>query len=266
MNGELRLRTRRSNFKNSVDYETMDKDKIPIKKVNLKEILSRVRSLGDPKRARDLQRFFKTGPGEYGEGDVFLGLHVPEIRKLAKEYQALSLSIIIQLLHSPVHEIRLMALLIMVRAYQKGDTALKERIYQTYLQNTRVINSWDLVDLSADHIVGAHLSRVSYDPLQALTSSDLIWERRIAVIATFPLIKKGEFSKTLTIAQMLLQDPEDLIHKAVGWMLREVGKRNQKTEESFLKAHYKTMPRTMLRYAIEKFPENLRKRYLKGKI
>ena len=225
-----------------------------------------MQSLGDPKRAKDLQRFFKTGPGEYGEGDVFLGLQVPEIRKLAKEYQALSLFTVVQLLHSPVHEIRLMALLIMVRAYQKGDAALKERTYRTYLKNTRFINSWDLVDLSAEHIIGGHLSYLSHDPLKTLAVSNLIWERRIAIMATFHLIKKGEFSKTLPIAELLLQDPEDLIHKAVGWMLREVGKRDQKIEESFLKAHYKTMPRTMLRYAIEKFPENLRQRYLNGEI
>ena len=220
----------------------------------------------DPQRALLLQRFFKTGPGEYGEGDVFLGFQVPEIRKLAKEYQALSLSTVVQVLHSPIHEARLLALLIMVRAYPKGDVALKERIYRTYLKNTRFINSWDLVDLSAEHIIGAHLTYLSRDPLKALSLSNLIWERRIAVMATFHLIKKGKFSETLQIAQMLLQDPEDLIHKAVGWMLREVGKRDQRIEESFLKAHYKTMPRTMLRYAIEKFPENLRQRYLKGKI
>jgi 3-methyladenine DNA glycosylase AlkD len=244
----------------------MDKDKIPIKKVNLKEILSRVRSLGDPKRAKDLQRYFKTGPGQYGEGDIFIGLQVPEIRRLTKEFQTFPLSTTVQLLRSPVHEIRLLALLILVRAYRQGDASLKEEIYTVYLQNTRHINSWDLVDLSADHIVGAHLTCLGHDPLETLAISDLIWERRIAIMATFHLIKKGEFSKTLTIAKLLLQDPEDLIHKAVGWMLREVGKRNQKIEESFLKAHYKTMPRTMLRYAIEKFSENLRQRYLKGKI
>jgi len=244
----------------------MNKSKNLIKKPNLQEILSKLKMQADPQRALLLQRFFKTGPGEYGEGDVFLGLQVPEIRELAKEYQALSLSTVVQLLHSPIHEARLLALLIMVRAYPKGDAALKERIYRTYLKNTRFINSWDLVDLSADHIIGAHLSYLSHNPLKALAVSDLIWERRIAVMATFHLIKKGEFSETLRIAQMLLQDPEDLIHKAVGWMLREVGKRDQRIEESFLKAHYKTMPRTMLRYAIEKFPENLRQRYLKGKI
>jgi len=233
----------------------MNKSKNLIKKLNLQEILSKLKMLGDPQRALMLQRFFKTGPGEYGEGDVFLGLRVPEIRKLAKEFQALPLHAVIQLLHSPIHEARLLALLIMVRAYQKGDAALNERIYRTYLKNTRFINSWDLVDLSAEPIIGAHLTYLSRDPLKALAISDLIWERRIAILATFRLLKKGEFSETLRIAQMLLQDTEDLIHKAVGWMLREVGKRDQKIEESFLKVHYKTMPRTMLRYAIEKFSE-----------
>ncbi|MGA3084815.1 MAG: DNA alkylation repair protein [Thermodesulfobacteriota bacterium] len=240
--------------------------KTPIKKTTSQEILSKIQTLGDPQRAKGLQRFFKTGPGEYGEGDVFLGLQVPEIRKLAKEYQALPLQAVIQLIHSPIHEARLLALLIMVRAYQKGDPALKERIYRAYLNNTRFINSWDLVDLSAEHIIGAHLSYSRRDPLKTLAVSDLIWDRRIAIMATFHFIKKGEFLDTMILAEMLLQDPEDLIHKAVGWMLREIGKRDQKIEESFLKTHYKTMPRTMLRYAIKKFPEDLRQRYLKGKI
>jgi 3-methyladenine DNA glycosylase AlkD len=230
----------------------------------VQQILSRMKGLGDAQRARDLQRFFKTGPGEYGEGDVFAGLRVPEIRKLAKEYQSVSLSTAVHLLHSPIHEARLLVLLIMVRAFRQGDALLREKIYRVYLQNTRFINSWDLVDLSADHIVGAHLMFLSRDPLRSLAVSNLIWERRIAIMATFHFIKKGEFSETLQIAQLLLKDKEDLIHKAVGWMLRELGKRDQKTEESFLKVNYKTMPRTMLRYAIEKFPEELRQGYLKG--
>ena len=233
-------------------------------KITVQEILSRMKDLGDPQRARDLQWFFKTGPGEYGEGDVFVGLRVPEIRKLAKEYQSVPLSTAVRLLHSPIHEARLLALLIMVRAYQQGDALLKEQIYHIYLQNTRFINNWDLVDLSADRIVGAHLGALSHDPLQMLAKSDLIWDRRIAIMATFHFIKKGEFSETLQVARLLLKDKEDLIHKAVGWMLREIGKRDQKTEETFLKVHYKTMPRTMLRYAIEKFPEDLRQGYLKG--
>jgi 3-methyladenine DNA glycosylase AlkD len=235
-------------------------------KIAVQNILLRIQDRGDPKRAKNLQRFFKTGPGEYGEGDVFAGLRVPEIRRLANEYQGLPISTAFQLLHSPIHEARLMALLMMVRAYQQGNTLPRERIYRTYLKNTRFINNWDLVDLSADHIVGAHLSAGSHELLYALATSDLIWERRIAIMATFHFIKKGNFTTTLSIAQNLLQDQEDLIHKAVGWMLREIGKRDRTVEESFLQVHYKTMPRTMLRYAIEKFPEELRQKYLKGKI
>lgn len=230
------------------------------------EIQKRLQELGNPQQAQVLQRFFKTGPGEYGEGDVFVGLKVPEIRRLAKEYQALALPKTVQLLRSPLHEARLLALLIMVQASSRGDKEHQERIYQTYLGNTRFINNWDLVDLSAQHIVGPRLWTGSREPLQALAASSLIWDRRIAIMATFFFIKKGEFSETLRISGILLQDPQDLIHKAVGWMLREVGKRDQKTEESFLKKHYKQMPRTMLRYAIERFPEELRQRYLKGKI
>lgn len=235
-------------------------------KITVQKILSRIEDLSDSQRARDLQRYFKTGPGEYGEGDIFAGLRVPQIRKLAKEYQFVPLSTAIQLLQSPIHEVRLLALLIMVRAYNQGDEFSRKEIYRTYLQNTRFINNWDLVDLSAYHIVGAHLSTMSDDPLHAMAMSDLLWDRRISIMATFHFIKKGQFSTALSIAKLLLQDQEDLIHKAVGWMLREIGKRNQTVEESFLKAHHKTMPRTMLRYAIEKFPEDLRQRYLKGTI
>ncbi|MCG6533139.1 MAG: DNA alkylation repair protein [Syntrophales bacterium LBB04] len=236
-------------------------------KISVQSILSRIKDLGDPQRARNLQWFFKTGVGEYGEGDVFAGLRVPEIRKLAKEYRSLSLFTALQLLRSPLHEARLLALLLMVRSYQQGDIFIKEKIYHAYLKHTRLINNWDLVDLSAEHIVGDYLDiERSEAPIQALASSKLIWDRRIAIMATFHFIKKGRFDATLSMAQRLLQDPEDLIHKAVGWMLREIGKRDQPVEESFLQVYYKTMPRTMLRYAIEKFPEDLRQKYLKGKI
>jgi 3-methyladenine DNA glycosylase AlkD len=232
----------------------------------VQEINERLQILGDPQRAQVLQRFFKTGPGEYGEGDIFLGIRVPEIRKLARQYQSLTLAEALQLLQSPIHEARLLSLLILVRAYRHGDASQQEQIYDSYLQNTRFIKSWDLVDLSAEHIVGAHLRHVSRTPLHALAGSDLIWKRRIAVMATFHYVKQGEFSETLHIAAMLLHDLEDLIHKAVGWMLREIGKRDRTVEEGFLKKHYKSMPRTMLRYAIEKFPEDLRQRYLKGEL
>jgi 3-methyladenine DNA glycosylase AlkD len=229
-------------------------------------IHARLQLLGDPKRAEVLRRFFKTGPGEYGEGDVFVGIRAPEIRKLAKEYQALSLSETVKLLHSSIHESRALALLILTRAYAKGDASLQEKIYNLYLQNTRFVNNWDLVDISAEHIVGLHLRYLSQAPLHALAASNLLWERRIAVMSTFHYIKHGEFAETLHVAGMLLSDTEDLIHKAVGWMLREIGKRDHKSEEVFLREHYKLMPRTMLRYAIERFPEDLRQRYLKGTV
>lgn len=172
----------------------------------------------------------------------------------------------VELLESPLHEERLLALLIWVKAYQGGDGHEKEEIYRLYLGNTRFINNWDLVDLSAPQIVGAHLLGRSRKPLHLLARSDSLWERRIAVIASFHFIKQKQFDETLTLAGILLEDREDLIHKAVGWMLREIGKRNMSQEEGFLKEHYPRMPRTMLRYAIERFPEELRQAYLKGSI
>ena len=230
----------------------------------VQEIRARLRKLGDKERAKNSQWFFKTGPGEYGEGDRFLGIKVPELRKLAKEYQGIPLTEVTQLLESPIHEERLLALLILVCAFSKGDEPTQEKIYHIYLNNTQYINNWDLVDASAEHIVGAFLNDKSKKSLYDLARSSDLWERRIAIMATFHFIKEGEFTETLKIAQMLLSDKEDLIHKAVGWMLREVGKRHLATEEHFLKEHYKKMPRIMLRYAIEKFPEPKRQRYLKG--
>lgn len=230
------------------------------------DICVRLRKLGSRQRACVLKRFFKTAPGEYGEGDVFVGLRVPEIRKLSQEYQALPLTEIIRLLKSPIHEARLLALVILVRAYAQGEASIQERIFNLYLQNTRFINNWDLVDVSAEHIIGAYLKDRNRSPLKALATSDLLWDRRISILATFHYIKRGEFAWTLRIAELLLRDPEDLVHKAVGWMLRETGKRDRPAEEKFLKAHCKIMPRTMLRYAIEKFPEKLRQQYLRGAI
>jgi len=227
---------------------------------------ARLEALGDREKARFLQRFFKTGPGEYGEGDVFIGIRVPELRKLAKEYQDLSLEETIKLLQSPIHEARLLALLVLIRAYGRGDAATQRRIHEMYLENSRFVNGWDLVDVSAEHIVGRHLRHRDKAPLHALAASSLLWERRISIMSTFHYIKQGEFNETIHIAGLLVADPEDLIHKAVGWMLREIGKRDLAIEEAFLKAHYKGMPRTMLRYAIEKFSEVLRQRYLKGGI
>jgi 3-methyladenine DNA glycosylase AlkD len=230
------------------------------------DICSRLLALGDPEKARVLQKFFKTGKGEYGEGDLFVGLRVPETRRLARQYRDLPLSETIKLLQSSIHEARFLALLILISAFQQGSTAFREDIYRLYLENSHRINSWDLVDVSAEHIVGAHLRFRDRSPLHRLASSSLIWERRIAIIATFHYIKVREFDETLHIAALLLRDREDLIHKAVGWMLREVGKRDRPAEMAFLTTHYKVMPRTMLRYAIEKFEEGLRQQFLRGEI
>ena len=218
--------------------------------------------MANPDRAHISQRFFKTGPGEYGEGDRFVGLTVPQVRKLAKQYRQLSLTETKRLLCSPIHEERLLALLILVGAFAKADEAGQRRIYEFYLRSTKFINNWDLVDCSAEHIVGAH----SRSRLSQLARSKSLWERRIAVLATLHFIKRGEFAPTLAIARQLLRDREDLIHKAVGWMLREVGKRDLPVEEAFLRQHYRQMPRTMLRYAIERLPEARRQCYLKGTI
>jgi len=230
------------------------------------EIRARLRKLGNKRRAAISQRFFKTGPGEYGEGDCFLGITVPALRKLATEYQSIALTEVTQLLRSTIHEERLLALLILIRSFSKGDERAKAKIYTLYLRNTPYINNWDLVDTSAEHIVGNFLMDKDKKPLYDLARSSDLWERRIAIMATFHCIKGGQFTETLKIARMLLSDEEDLIHKAVGWMLREVGKRHLQAEEPFLKAHYQKMPRTMLRYAIERFPEAKRQRYLKGKV
>ncbi|MBE0478142.1 DNA alkylation repair protein [Candidatus Aerophobetes bacterium] len=214
----------------------------------------------NPEKAKILQRFFKTGAGEYGEGDVFLGVAVPHVRKIAKKYNELALLDIVDLLHSKIHEERLASLLIMVDKFQKGKE--KEAVYRTYLQNTKYINSWDLVDLSAYKIVGEYLSGKPKAILYQLARSKMLWERRIAIIATFSFIKNNQFEETFAIARILVDDEHDLIQKAVGWMLREIGKRDYKAEEEFLDKYADKMARTTLRYAIEKFPEEKRKHYL----
>ncbi len=232
----------------------------------LKEAQTALREYADKSDALALQRFFKTGPGEYGEGDQFLGVRVPATRCVARNYRDLPLSDILTLLHSTLHEERFLSLIILIQKYQKGTPDEQAEIYGIYLSHTRHINNWDLVDTSAEYIVGTYLRNRSRKPLYELARSESLWERRISIIATFHFIKNNEFDETLKVARMLIHDSENLIHKAVGWMLREVGKRNRNTEESFLKKHYQRMPRTMLRYAIEKFPEDIRQQYLKGTI
>ena len=230
----------------------------------LNSIKKDLQAESDPLKKKGLSRFFKTGKGEYGEGDIFLGVTVPKMRRVAKKYKELSIDKIQSLLRSPIHEERLTALLILVENFRKADEPKKTEIFNLYLKNTKYINNWDLVDLSASRIVGEFLKDKPVDILYTLAKSKSLWERRIAIISTFQFIWEGRFAETLKISKILLTDRHDLIHKAVGWMLREVGKRSFKTEEEFLKKHYKKMPRTMLRYSIEKFPEKLRLRYLTG--
>ena len=235
---------------------------MPHQRPTARAVQRRVRALADPERAADVARFFKTAAGQYGAGDRFLGIRVPWLRTLARTYQHLPIAEVLRLLASPWHEERLLALLIMVRQYARGDDAARAQIYRSYLAHARYVNNWDLVDSSAAHIVGAHLRERSRVPLRRLSASDSVWDRRIAVLSTFHYIRHGEFEATLDLAQRLLDDPHDLIHKAVGWMLREVGNRDRAAEERFLRAHAARMPRTMLRYAIEKFPPRLRRRYM----
>jgi len=227
-------------------------------------IRARLRELGDEAIAAHSRRFFKTGPGEYGEGDQFVGVRVPVLRGLVREYKDLPLPAATKSLHSKIHEERLLALLILIHQFARGDDALREEIHDLYLANTTFINNWDLVDISAAPIVGAYLIDKERSTLHRLAKSEQLWERRIAIMATFHFIKQNQFDDTLKIARQLLHDKEDLIHKATGWMLREIGKRDVAAEELFLARHYSKMPRTMLRYAIERFPPVRRKAYLQG--
>ncbi len=224
-----------------------------------------LRRMADRGRGRVLRRFFKTGPGEYGENDVFLGITVPRLRELAKSLGDVPPETAVELLQSGIHEERALALMLLVRAYERSGQSGRRRIYRAYMASLRFVNNWDLVDGSAEHLVGAYLADRDRSPLLKLAASRSLWERRIAIVATFHYIKLGEFDDTLTIARILLDDEEDLIHKATGWMLREVGKRHRPTEEAFLLEHYRAMPRTMLRYAIERFPEPRRQAYLEGR-
>jgi 3-methyladenine DNA glycosylase AlkD len=219
-------------------------------------------ALGGPERAEHSQRFFKTGPGEYGEGDRFLGATVPELRVLVREFKHLSHENTLKLLHSAWHEERLLALMLLVESHRQGDKAAQARILRDYLANTGWINNWDLVDTSAREIVGAHIVSDRMRTIEKLARSTFLWERRIAMVATHHDIARGDHASALNIAERLLDDEHDLIHKAVGWMLREVGKRDVVTLRGFLDKHAPHMPRTALRYSIERFSEAERKRYL----
>lgn len=225
-----------------------------------------LKTLANPEKKKILQSFFKTGPGDYAEGDIFIGVTVPQQRRLIKKYLDLSLRDLQSLLDSPYHEARFSALLIIVAQFKSGDPASQKKLYELYLSNTARINNWDLVDTSAEHIVGAYLRTQARNPmakLNHLASSKLLWDRRIAVVSTFHFIKNGEPNPTLNLAERLLDDEHDLMHKAVGWMLREVGKRCSLDDLlSFLDKFAMVMPRTMLRYAIERLPEKKRRHYM----
>jgi 3-methyladenine DNA glycosylase AlkD len=230
--------------------------------MSLKNIKQTLRQYRNKNKAKVLRSFFKTGPGEYAEGDIFLGITVPVLRELAEQFKGIELKSAIKLLGSSIHEERLLALLILILKYRGSDEKDKEKICLIYLKNTRYINNWDLVDITAKHIAGDYLRDKDKSVLYELARSPYLWDRRIAMLSTLHFIENYQFDDAIKIAELLLSDRHDLIHKAVGWMLREIGKRNLKTEEDFLKAHHKSMPRTMLRYAIERFPELKRRRYL----
>lgn len=229
---------------------------------NTETIQQTLRQLGNPAIAGHSQRFFKTGPGEYGEGDQFLGIRIPVLRRLVPLYRQTPLEVVCQVLLSPWHEERLFALLLMVVHFATSDRDGRAAVFASYMDHTAYINNWDLVDCSAPQIVGAFLADRERTLLCDLARSASLWERRIAILATFHFIRHNDFDDCLAVATLLLADRHDLIHKAVGWMLREVGKRDQATAEAFLRRHCPTMPRTMLRYAIERFPKPLRQAYL----
>jgi 3-methyladenine DNA glycosylase AlkD len=230
---------------------------------NLTALKRKLAQSGDPQRARN-PIWFKTGQGDYAEGDKFIGVRIPALRAIANQYHHLELAEIERLLRSRIHEYRYAALLILVSQYEAGDFSTRKKVFDFYLDHTRYINNWDLVDTSAPYIVGEHLIHRSRRVLYRLAESPVLWERRIAMVATFAFIERGDLKDTYGIANRLLHDKHDLIHKAVGWMLREAGVYSRPSMLAFLKRHYSRMPRTALRYAVEHLPEVQRKKVLKG--
>ena len=226
------------------------------------QVKTEIKKLSNPEHATKLQGFFKTGEGEYGEGDIFLGVRVPDQRRIAKKYKNIPLTDVIELLQSGIHEHRLTALFILTEQFNKGDEETRRRIVDLYLGNTAYVNNWDLVDSSAHKILGAWLVDKPREVLYEMAESDSLWERRISVISTFAFINRGDLADALALARALIDDGHDLIHKASGWVLREVGKKDQSALETFLLEHYEKMPRTMLRYAIERLPEERRRFYM----
>lgn len=236
------------------------------KRISLTSARQALHRHASPEKAKINQWFFKTGKGEYAEGDRFIGVTVPQIRSVVKQYQNLPLAQVLKLLSSKIHEERLLALLLLVAQFKRADSNTQKQIADAYVANLQYVNNWDLVDSSAHYILGVHLSNKSRKILYTLARSSRLWDRRVSIITTLHFIKQGVFADTLKLAELLLNDSEDLMHKAVGWMLREVGKKDQQVLEEFLKTHYQQMPRTMLRYAIEKFSQEKRMEYLKGQV
>jgi len=234
-------------------------------KLNRMALMRELKAAGTPERAAGAARFFKTGPGEYGEGDIFLGITVPVLRAIVWRYRTLELDEIERLLAAKEHECRLAALLILVAQFERGDKAVRRAILDLYLRSTRFINNWDLVDASCREIVGGSLRTGSRRLLTRLVKSKSLWERRIAIVSTMALVRDGELDDALRIAELLLDDEHDLIHKAIGWVLRVVGDVDRTVLIDFLGQHYERVPRTALRYAIEHFPAEERKRMLAGR-
>lgn len=235
-------------------------------KISAASLRKEVKKASSPARAKGSARYFKTGPGEYGEGDIFVGLTTPQTTEIAKKYRTLELKEVESLLKSKIHEERSIALTILRLQFEKGDPQNRARVYRLYLKNRKYVNNWDLVDGSAPYISGPFLFTGDRKTLYKLAHSKSLWDRRIAILSTFYFIRQKDFKDTLKIAEILLDDDHDLMHKAVGWMIREVGNRDLKTELKFLDKFATKMPRTALRYAIEKFPEPLRLKYLKQKL
>lgn len=225
-------------------------------------LIAEMHALGNPEKATHLQRFFKTGEGEYAAGDLFLGIVVPETRRMAKQYKSLPFDELQELIQHPYHEIRLCALLILVEQYKKASEPEKTSLVDFYLKHTAYINNWDLVDLSAPYIIGHYLLDKERSLLYQLVASNSLWERRIAVVSTLTLIRANDFKEALALAELLKTDQQDLMHKATGWVLRETGKKDRKVLTDFLEAHATTLPRTTLRYAIEHYPEEQRLYFL----
>lgn len=238
----------------------------------VKKAKTMLHSQACPEHRQVLQRFFKTGPGEYGEGDVFIGLRIPQIRTVAqallrehKKPEGITSEIFLELIRSPIHEERMLVLVMMSDEFGRTDEPGQRRIYTLYCQNTPWINNWDLVDISCPKVVGSHLLFRSRSKLYRWVKSSNLWERRIAIVSTLTFIRNDDFADCLKLASALLEDPEDLLHKATGWMLRELGKRSRHDLDGFLKQHASIMPRTMLRYAIEKHEEKERRYWLEKK-